>query len=113
MLWEEGSTLIPKKPRLARGLRKSYFDLRRQSESELLHITEAELPVYREGNLYNIYSKQLGAPQQLDTLELNAQDRVGHFPEDEVMQERAHGPDVAEASEQLFRRRAREAAPRL
>jgi hypothetical protein len=68
MLWEEGGTLIPKTSRLAQELRKAYFALRRKFGPE------GELPIYREGNLYNIYLRQKGEPERLDALELNAKD---------------------------------------
>ena len=109
MLWGEGGTLIPKTSRLARGLRKAYYDLKRQYGTGVQHITESELPLYREGNLYNIYLKQTGAPKQLDMLELNGKDDQ----EDAAKKERSHGPDVVEVSEQLFSRQARGRAPRL
>ena len=66
LLWEEGGTLIPKKSRLAQELRRAYFSIWRR------YGPEGELPIYREGNLYNIYLKQTGKPQRLDALELNA-----------------------------------------
>ena len=96
---------------MARGLRKAYYDLKRQYGTDgtgVQHITECELPLYREGNLYNIYLKQTGAVKQLDAVELNGKD-----DEDAAMKERSHGPDIVEVSEQLFSRRARGRAPRL
>ena len=103
LLWEEGGTLIPKKSRLAQGLRRAYFQLRKQ------YGDEAELPLYREGNLYNIYLKQTGNPVKLDALELNAKDGK----DKKELDERLAGEDPAESSEQLFMRQALEKAPRL
>jgi hypothetical protein len=106
LLWAEGGTLIPKNSRLARGLRRAYYDLKKKYGTDVQH--ECELPLYREGNLYNIYLKQTGAVKQLDAVELNGKD-----DEDAAMKERSHGPDIVEVSEQLFSRRARGRAPRL
>jgi hypothetical protein len=94
LLWAEGGTLIPKRSKLAQELRKAYFRLRRQFGPE------GELPIYREGNLYNIYLQQVGAPEKLNTLELNAQDDAEVDGNVE-----AYGPDVA--AEPPFPRQAR------
>ncbi|CAE7246360.1 HCN2, partial [Symbiodinium microadriaticum] len=63
VLWAEGGTLIPKNSALAIGLRKEYYRLKE------IHGECDELPLYREGNLYNMYLKQDGVPEQLSPLQ--------------------------------------------
>ena len=63
VLWAEGGSLIPKNSALAIGLRKEYYRLKE------IHGECDELPLYREGNLYNMYLKQDGVPEQLSPLQ--------------------------------------------
>ena len=63
VLWAEGGSLIPKNCALAIGLRKEYYRLKE------IHGECDELPLYREGNLYNMYLKQDGVPEQLSLLQ--------------------------------------------
>lgn len=62
LLWAEGGSLIPKQSALALGLRKEYYRLK------TLFGGCDELPLYREGNLYNLYLKPDGVPEQLNPM---------------------------------------------
>ncbi|CAE7484287.1 unnamed protein product, partial [Symbiodinium sp. CCMP2456] len=63
VLWAEGGALIPKNSAVALGLRKEYYRLKH------MYGDCDEIPLYREGNLYNLYLKQDGVPQQLSPLQ--------------------------------------------
>ena len=60
LLWAEGGSLIPRNSPLAIGLRKEYYRLTE------LHGHCDEIPLYREGNLFNLYLQQDGKPEQLN-----------------------------------------------
>ena len=96
IIWEEGGSLIPKQSMLAQGLRQAYYDLRAKFGPE------GELPLYREGTLYNIYLQQVAEPQRLDALELNAKDDA------QVDAEIQNNPGDVGVLPQPFRRQARQ-----
>ena len=62
LLWAEGGSLIPKASPLAKGLRKEYYRLKK------IHADCDELPIFREGNLFNMHLKQDGEVKQLSPL---------------------------------------------
>ena len=95
--------MIPRQSKLAQELRKTYFALRKKYGGS------QELPIYREGNLYNIYLRQIGKPEKLDALELNAKTKGS----DKEFEKYLAGKDPAVSSQQLFTRPARGRAPQL
>ena len=76
VLWAEGGSLIPKSSPLAIGLRKEYYRLKH------LHGDCDELPLYREGNLYNMYLRQSGVPEQLNPVQEGGASSSGARPAD-------------------------------
>ena len=68
ILWHDGGALLPRKGPIAVGLRKEYWRLKQ------VHGDCHEIPLYREGQLYNFYLKRKGALAKLSSVELNAQD---------------------------------------
>ena len=70
-IWHDGGALLPRKGPIAVGLRKEYWRLKR------IHGDCHEIPLYREGQLYNFYLKRRGSLKKLSALELSAQDEGG------------------------------------
>ena len=90
--------MIPKKSRLAQELRRAYFALRKRFGFE------GELPLYREGNLYNFYLMQTGDAKKLDTLELNPSEEK----KEEVTGGNAAASPPTAAASSTFRRPAKQ-----
>lgn len=67
IIWAEGGPL-------ARGLRKEYYRLRR------LYGDCDELPLFREGNLFNMYLKRSGEIEPLNPVEPAASSSAGQAP---------------------------------
>ena len=53
IIWEDGGALVPRRGKIAQGMRREYYRLCRQ------HGTDGILELYREGNLYNYYLKKV------------------------------------------------------
>ena len=71
ILWHDGGALLPRKSPIAVGLRKEYWRLK------ALYGDCHEIPLYREGQLYNFYLKRRGALTKLSSVELSAQEEGG------------------------------------
>lgn len=62
LLWDSGGMLVPKQGKLALELRKAFDDL----YSKFADGTE--MPIHREGNLYNFYVKKSGPIQEVNAV---------------------------------------------
>ena len=71
LLWHDGGALLPKRSPIAVGLRKEYWRLKG------IYGDCHEIPLYREGQLYNFYLKRRGTLTKLSSFELSAQEEGG------------------------------------
>lgn len=61
-LWSNGGMLIPKQGKLCQEMRRAFNELCRK------HSDGTELPIYREGNLYNFYVQRTGSVEELSAM---------------------------------------------
>ena len=71
LLWDDGGVLIPKGGQLSKELRKSYEQLvKRYGDG-------TELPIYREGQLYNMYLQRVAPAEQISACDKGGPETSG------------------------------------